>query len=441
MNPIDAILKKGCEAAGGLKPRAESLAADRLTQAVTGLLLDSPFFGAVIMRVERRPVWRIPTASIDGKTLRYNPFFVIGLDSDVLVTLIAHESMHVALGHPWRIQPGMDFPLANQAADHAINLVLSDSFQPIPAWLCDSRFADMSFEQIYGILAAENPPPDDNDSGDGGGDGGGGGDDSGDDKSGGDGGGGGGDGGDSEDSEPPQITGTFEPAPDDCPEGDAMDTTQQDAMVAYARGNMPEKIAKILGIEQANVDSLDWLEVLPRFLQGAGIVNGQTWSRPNRRFIGSGMYMPSNTKDGNGVLVFAVDTSGSVSGQNVRNSLEHLNNMLESCSPELVHVVFWGSGVVHVDTYQAGEPVDVDAIHYGGGTNFYSVLTWLEDSLPEPPTALVVLTDGYFPRPSEESEPLCPVCFVITPDSQLKHESFKDWPFGQFTFQTWKDGV
>ena len=420
MNPIDTILEKGREAAGDSKPRAERLAADRLTQAITGLLLDSPFFGAVIMRVERRAAWQIPTASIDGKTLRYNPFFVIGLDSDVLVSVVAHESMHIALGHPWRLAPGMNFDIANQAADHAINLVLAELFAPIPGWLCDERFSDMPFEKIYGILAAENPPPDEDDSDEGDSDGG---------------------GSDDSESEPPQITGTFEPAPDDCPQGEAMDTTQQDSMVAYARGNMPEAIAKILGIEQANVESLDWLEVLPRFLQGAGIVNGQTWARPNRRFIGSGLYMPSNTKDGNGVLVFAVDTSGSVSDQNVRNSLEHLNNMLESCSPELVHVVFWGSGVVHVDTYQAGEPVDVDAIHYGGGTNFYSVLTWLEDSLPEPPTALVVLTDGYFPRPSEESEPLCPVCFVITPDSQLKHESFKDWPFGQFTFQTWKDGV
>jgi len=397
-----------------------------LAKGVTGLLLDHPFFGAVLMRSERRADWRIDTMCVDGVTLSYNPAFAVGLTESQLVTVLAHESLHIALGHPWRLTgPGWDHERANIAADHAINLSLvASGFTPLDNWLCDSQYADMSAEQIYNLLTPPpGPEPQERKGNEPG-------NESGPDKN------------KPGNSNPPQITGEFKAAPEGTSESDnAISTAQAGLVAAAGGGEVPEPVAKLLGIEERAANEIDWREMLPRFLASAGVVTGTTWSRPNRRYIPSGLYMPSTTREGTGAVVVAPDTSGSVSFENVKNSLRHVNAMMETVEPEQTHVVFWGSGVVHTSEYQAGERIDSEDVYYpGGGTNFYSVLAWLE-TLPQPPTALVVLTDGYFSggAPSATSEPACPVCFVITPDSHLTREHFASWPYGEFTFQSWRD--
>jgi hypothetical protein len=68
----------------------------------TRLLLDHPWFGALSMRLGFEQRWDITTMATDGTGLYYNPEFVIGLSSEHVVSIIAHEVMHCALLHPYR---------------------------------------------------------------------------------------------------------------------------------------------------------------------------------------------------------------------------------------------------------------------------------------------------------------------------------------------------
>jgi hypothetical protein len=58
---------------------------------------------------------------------------------------------------------------------------------------------------------------------------------------------------------------------------------------------------------------VDWREVLREFIQTTCTGNDySTWKRPNRRYIGAGVYMPSGISEKVDELVIAVDTSGSI---------------------------------------------------------------------------------------------------------------------------------
>ena len=130
-------------------------ALDLIRKARTVLLLDHPFFGALIFRLTPVSAPSIPTMATDGKSLFYNPAFVEELPPDQLVGVLAHEVMHPALQHHTRRgnrNPGR----WNEAADYAINpLVLKAGLALPKDVLNDYRYHNLSAEQIYNRLEEE----------------------------------------------------------------------------------------------------------------------------------------------------------------------------------------------------------------------------------------------------------------------------------------------
>ena len=96
----------------------------RLKRARINLLMDEPFFGTLMMQL--RPVEiSVPSFCTNGDYLRYNPAYMDTLDDAQLRTVLAHEVLHPALLHPFRLG-NRDLKVANQAADYAINNFLDD---------------------------------------------------------------------------------------------------------------------------------------------------------------------------------------------------------------------------------------------------------------------------------------------------------------------------
>ena len=130
-------------------------AKEKLVRERTRLLLSRPFFGILALKLEFVPEPEIPSMSVDGINLFYNPDFVLRRSSGVICMLIAHEVLHCALGHIWR-QGVREKEKWNYATDYVVNLILAKEGFDVPKdCLCDIEYDGMEAERIYAKLGNE----------------------------------------------------------------------------------------------------------------------------------------------------------------------------------------------------------------------------------------------------------------------------------------------
>ena len=166
----------------------------------------------------------------------------------------------------------------------------------------------------------------------------------------------------------------------------------QSSKLAKQKGKLPASLERMVD-ELVNVKT-PWYDILERYMTGK-IKDGWSWKRPNRRFVGRGIYLPGvDYAPRMGPVVIGVDTSGSI-GQNELNVFGgHVNRIIEQCCPETVTVVYCDAEVNHVDTYEPDELPITLTPHGGGGTAFEPVFDYINEHNLDP-EVVVYLTDGY----------------------------------------------
>lgn len=403
-------------------------ALDRITRARIKLLLDEPFFGSLLMHLKPVVDEARPTFSTDGRTLRINPKFLDTLTEPELQTVMAHEVMHCALLHPYRLG-ARDLQRFNIAADYAINNFLDNTNKeaetkgrtppfvftgPLAKVYLDHQYDGLSAEEIYHRLMS--PPQ-----------GGGGGNQS------------------QSPSSSPSAPGAGQPgtkpgagqgngkpspqppagaaSPGEFTEGAADEATrdqcesewkvaaQQAALGAKAKGRLPAEAERY--IEELLNPKLPWQEILRQFLT-ATAKNDYSWTRPNRRYASAGVILPGMHSPRLGKIVVAVDTSGSIGQEEFNNFMSEVQGILFNCHPEKF-ILAQCDATLH-DWQELDVFADVATIKCkgGGGTNFKPVFERADEDCAagEPPAALVYLTDleGTFP----DVEPGYPVLWAST---------------------------
>jgi predicted metal-dependent peptidase len=384
----------------------------RIQKARTTLLLDHPFFGTLLFRLGGRPSRSVATMATDGVSLFYNPEFVETLNAAELAGVLAHEVMHPALQHHTR-RGDRDHARWNMACDYAINPMLLDAGLTLPKdVLIDNRFRGMSAERIYNLIeeddkqegstgkaeiqpdsghaepsAPENNSPQEDDAGD--------------------------------ERQAPQTPGGVGQVLD-APELEAESgpTVSEQAREWQIAVEQAETVAKVAGklpvgavraLEAAQAARVDWRELLRRAWADT-IPADYSWTRPNRRHVWAGLYLPGITSEGLGEIAIAVDCSGSVGSRQLGLFESEVRSILAGQRPRLVHVLYFDAAVQKVETYQAGQPVSLSPIG-GGGTDFRPCFDWLQEYGVLPQT-LVFLTDLCGTFPSEA--PTFPVIWAST---------------------------
>ncbi len=386
----------------------------RLTKARTSLLLEHPFFGALLFRLKFEESFGVPIMATDGVSLQYSAAGIAELSTAELVGVLAHEVLHPALQHHTR-RGGRDLRLWNVACDYAINPLLVDAGLTLPpSALLDDRFRGMSAEQIYSLLARERDEsaagsgssnsssragsqPGNKQS-----------DPTGSEQ------------GSSQAPETPGGFGQVLDAPNPDQPGapatpDQLREQEREWRVAVQQAHTSAKMAGKcpLGLdralEQSEEASVNWKEALRRCYSET-LATDYTWARPNRRFIGAGVYLPAIRKEGVGELAIAVDCSGSISNRTLSLFAAEISALIEENHPERVHVLYFDAAVQKVEVYEFGQPVSLSP-KGGGGTEFGPVFEYL-DEYHIIPHALVFLTDlrGSFP----ENEASYPVIWAST---------------------------
>ena len=258
----------------------------RIQKARTALVLDHPFFGALLFRLKDCECRSIQTMATDGVALYYNPDFVETLNAATLAGTLAHEVMHPALHHQVR-RSGRDPKRWNMACDYAINPLLVDAGLNLPEGvLLDNRFRGMSAEQIYNVLDSEAAQDSGSEDEEG---------ELGADKSNAE------ESPASEANEPsaPMTQGGIgqvldAPAPDK--ETPAIEeqvrewniAVNQATTIAKHAGKIPAGLNRTL--EGASEAAVNWRELLRRFWSES-IPADYSWMRPNRRHIWTGLYL------------------------------------------------------------------------------------------------------------------------------------------------------
>jgi predicted metal-dependent peptidase len=172
--------------------------------------------------------------------------------------------------------------------------------------------------------------------------------------------------------------------------------------VARQAGKVPAGLNQTL--EGAAEAAVDWRELLRR-LWSETTPADYSWMRPNRRHLWTGLYLPGVVRDGVGEVAIAVDCSGSVSARQLRLFEAEVRSILEGQRPERVYVLYFDAVVHKVDTYEAGQRIELNPVG-GGGTEFGPCFAWLDERGIRP-QSLVFLTDlyGSFP-PSAPDYPV-----------------------------------
>ena len=400
----------------------------KLTRARTQLLLNQPFFGTLCLRLKLME-GGVPTMATDGQRILFNPEFVHSLQPEELQAVLAHEVMHCALGHHCR-RGQRDRQLWNEAADLAINPLLVVNGFSIPAGaLIDPEFDNLSAEEIYARRLQPkhnggNSSPQASD----------------------------GCGNSQQDQSPSPgadgqaqaTTGTkvgTSQTETSRPGGfgEVMDAINEDGTTASEAERSRQqqdwsiaadqaiRSAKACGHEPDNVDrplaesrhsKQDWRSVLRDFV-AARTPSDYCWNPPNRRFVASGLYLPSVARAGLGTVVIGVDTSGSIGDKELAQFAGEISSICDEVQPECVHVVYCDAAVQGVQEFGPSEPIELQP-KGGGGTDFRPVFKWVEENGIDP-ACLIYLTDLFchsYPNPPEY-----PILWVT--------DSRRNAPFGE----------
>jgi predicted metal-dependent peptidase len=201
---------------------------------------------------------------------------------------------------------------------------------------------------------------------------------------------------------------------------------RQAAMLAAKRGTAPGHVAREL--EHADHPPQDWRETLRAFYD-AGATVRETWSRPNRRLIGSGLYLPGREREGINRAVFLIDTSGSVTyypGALEAIKAETQAALDEGFIDELM-VVYGDTQVNRVDTYRNGDEIEFDP-RGGGGTVMKPMFDFARDEVDA--SCIVCFTDLEIePESMLGDEPACPVLWAAVgyPDRVKRYLENTPW--------------
>ena len=350
-------------------------AEQRMYKATTDLIGRDEFvaLAGVLMIGSKKVVDDKITACTNGRDELYGREFVDNLNDAEFRFLMLHECYHKMYRHltTWKHLSDIDHDRANRACDYVINHKLIHSQAGKEGWIkmpeggCyDEKYKDMNAQEVFDLLQSQD-----------------GGDEGGDE---------GGTGFDDHDWE-----GAHELSDEEQEElaKQIDEAVRQGVALAGKVGSGGSRdLTELLEPKK------DWRELLREYVKTT--CSGKdysTWRKPNRRYVGMDMLMPSAISEAMGEIVVAIDTSGSIGQTELNNFLGEIKGICEQVKPSKVHVMYWDTAVCRTEVYMQDELDDLVKSTKpagGGGTDPRCVPQYLNERGIKP-ECVVMLTDGY----------------------------------------------
>lgn len=350
----------------------------KANRAVRDICLDYTFYGGFLMQMDIIATDEVERAGTDGLKVYFNPDFFAQLTHAGAMFVFVHEALHVMLKHHLR-KGKRDHDLYNQAGDYVIHcLMAEDGFRILDWVLYNSDFDNLTTGQVYEILAKDaqskpNQQPDATCAGQGGKgtisgempvDGNG---------------------------QPMQGHGIGDVDQQTNEDGSPMDAGQRaeaeakiDRAVAQAINSARAAGTMSAGQERFVQTLLEprvpWQDVLRQYFEQFAR-DDYNFSIPNRRYTQMGLYMPTLKSEEMPDIAVLVDTSGSVSGDELNMYMSEIYHMLTSFKVR-IHVIYVDSAFAGHQVFNSDEFWNIDEFDPKGfgGTDFRPGFEYMEEN-------------------------------------------------------------
>ena len=164
--------------------------------------------------------------------------------------------------------------------------------------------------------------------------------------------------------------------------------TAQAEMIAQARGELPGSLAEMVG--KILHPKTPWVEILREFIQRETDKSDYSWTHPNRRHIGAGLYLPGLHSPKVAEVLVIVDRSGSVN-----HLLEMFCGQLEAmteANPTRLVIYYHDTTTAHVQEWTPDEGPLTPEPKGGGGTSHVEVIPRAVHEHPDA-DCMICLTD------------------------------------------------
>jgi len=367
---------------------------EQIIRARISLLLQQPFWGTLATRLILKDAtdekW-CKTAGTDGRYFYYNRDFISKLNKAECIFLVAHEVEHCVYDHmsrrgsrkPKMWNAAADFVINYELHEHNVGKLPNPKTSGVTACF-DAKYKGMFAEEVYELL--EKDP----------------------------------------NANWPEFDvhlcpgdGKGEPMTEEERRGlsDEIRNAVMQAAKAAGAGNTPLGVKRML--KDLVEPQMDWREILNMKIQSM-LKNDFTWSRCSRKSQASGFYLPGMKEDVKVKAAVAIDCSGSMGDDMLRDLLTETKGIMEQFADFDLEVWCFDTKVYN---YQKFTPENLDEIDEyeikgGGGTDFVCNWTFMKDNDIQP-ERFIMMTDGY-PCGSWGDENWCDTLFLIHGDTQRR---------------------
>jgi predicted metal-dependent peptidase len=190
---------------------------------------------------------------------------------------------------------------------------------------------------------------------------------------------------------------------------------------ASGAGNIPGGVKRM--IKDLTEPVMDWRELLQQQIEST-IKSDFTWARPSRRAWHMDAVMPG-MKPGEQIdVVIGIDTSGSITDQDLKVFLSEIQGIMEAYDEYKITVMGWDTEVHNVGTFSSDNLEDIASFEPGGGggTDPHCVWNYLQENDIEP-KKLIMFTDFcFFGWNPEEVENYCDTVWIIKGNKSAEPE-------------------
>ena len=352
-----------------------SQASELLTKAKSKMVLRLPFFAAIILRLVFRETSSIPTAATDSVDLLYNHEFISSLTKEEVEAVLCHEVLHVALAHVFR-RRGRNPILWNIACDYVVNYIITKDVKSVKLpekHLFSEEYKGLSAEAVYEILWKKCEKDKSLMSG----------------------------------LKDKVLGEVFDYSKDKDNPGHNKTADEQEAQwklnvaqavqAAKVAGTLPGSIERLVG--KLLNPTLPWRELLSRFITEKAS-DDYVWTKPNKRYLYGGMYLPTLDNPKMKDIGIIIDTSGSIDNKQIREFVGEIRGILSVCPGTKAEIVYVDYDVMGHQTLTEDDIEDIKP-RGGGGTRFSPGFKFFKEKDLDI-ACVVYLTDGCcneFPTP------------------------------------------
>ncbi len=168
-------------------------------------------------------------------------------------------------------------------------------------------------------------------------------------------------------------------------------------------------------INQLKKPQTNWRAILDAFIQEE--ICDYSFNPPDRRFQDSDFFLPDFNEKDDSVknILFMIDTSASMSDEMITTAVSEIKGAIDQFNGKLEGLLgFFDADIIEPKPFETVDELLLIKPAGGGGTDFFIIFNYVNDNMYQnPPTSIVILTDGHAFYPDEEITNGIPVLWLI----------------------------